>query len=502
MLGTVFPVGFRARDASRVMRVEARNYHTVAATAPNVAQEVGRLAAHRMSGPAGLQGLASDPVPARAIVLGERTDAACTQIRHFLDRNQVTFEWLTSETLSLDERWGGPAPAPEDRPAVQVIGGKTVVRPQLRRLAELLGARDGAGQSDVRRRDRRRRAGRPRGGRLRRVGRTVDDRRRARGAGRPGRHVFADRELPRLPRRRLRRRARGPRAPAGAAARRGDPRHAVDLAHRRGSASGSPGRRRRAARPHDRARVRRFLAPARHSRVRRAERPRCLLRRVAERRRGNARPRRPRDRCRQLGRSGGDVLLQPCAKRDDRVPRRLAREEHVELSDPAARHAPEHHCSLPQRDRGRRTATVRSRRSTSRTRRAGRSSARRRGASTSSSAPTPKPAGCRPRSRSTAAGSSSPAPTCPQASGRATVTRTCSRRACRGSSRAATSARASSSASPPRSAREAWRSPSSTSTCATSSARPLLPRAALRPSGASPLRARPSAPSRARHAQP
>ena len=139
MLGTVHPVGFRAREASRVMRVEARNYHTLAAAAPNVAQEVGRLAAHRMSGPAGLQGLASDPVPPRAIVLGDRTDAACTQIRHFLDRNQVTFEWLTSETPNLDEHWGGPAPEPEDRPAVQVIGGKTVVRPQLRRLAELLG---------------------------------------------------------------------------------------------------------------------------------------------------------------------------------------------------------------------------------------------------------------------------------------------------------------------------------------------------------------------------
>ena len=52
------------------MRVEPRNYHTVAATAPDVAQEVGRLAAHRMSGPLGLQGLASDPVPPRAIVVG------------------------------------------------------------------------------------------------------------------------------------------------------------------------------------------------------------------------------------------------------------------------------------------------------------------------------------------------------------------------------------------------------------------------------------------------
>jgi thioredoxin reductase (NADPH) len=137
-LGTVFPVGFRAREQSRVMRVEPRNFHTVAASAPDVAKEVGRLAAHRMSGPLGLQGLASDPVPPRAIIIGERSDAACTELRHFLDRNQVTFEWLTAETPNLDERWGGGVPAPEDRPAVRVIGGKTVVRPQLRRLAELL----------------------------------------------------------------------------------------------------------------------------------------------------------------------------------------------------------------------------------------------------------------------------------------------------------------------------------------------------------------------------
>src|SRR5215208_5504747 len=50
-LGTVFPVGFRAAERSRVMRVEARDYHTVAAAEPDFAKEVGRLAGHRMSGP-------------------------------------------------------------------------------------------------------------------------------------------------------------------------------------------------------------------------------------------------------------------------------------------------------------------------------------------------------------------------------------------------------------------------------------------------------------------
>ena len=34
-LGTVFPVGFRAAETSRVLRVEARDYHAVAATRPS-----------------------------------------------------------------------------------------------------------------------------------------------------------------------------------------------------------------------------------------------------------------------------------------------------------------------------------------------------------------------------------------------------------------------------------------------------------------------------------
>src|SRR3712207_723087 len=94
-LGTVFPVGFRAAEPSRVMRIEARDYHAIAAVAPDLAREVGRLAAHRMSGLRGLQSIAAEPPPPRAIVAGHRWDAACTELRRFLDRNQVTFAWLT-----------------------------------------------------------------------------------------------------------------------------------------------------------------------------------------------------------------------------------------------------------------------------------------------------------------------------------------------------------------------------------------------------------------------
>ena len=139
VLGTVFPVGFRAAEPSRVMRIEANDYHAVAAVVPDLGKEVGRLAAHRMGGSRGLQGLAAEPPPPRAIVVGHRWDASCTELRRFLDRNQVTFKWLTPGTPDAGDRWGGPLPADGDLPAIQIVGGKTVVRPQLRRVAELLG---------------------------------------------------------------------------------------------------------------------------------------------------------------------------------------------------------------------------------------------------------------------------------------------------------------------------------------------------------------------------
>jgi thioredoxin reductase (NADPH) len=138
-LGALFPVGFRAAEPSRVMRIEAPAYHAVAAVAPEVAKEVGRLASDRMAGPRGLSGIAADPPPPRAIIVGHRWDSACGELRRFLDRNQISFKWLNPDAADAAEEWGGPLPAEDDWPVVRVVDGKTVVRPQLRRVAELLG---------------------------------------------------------------------------------------------------------------------------------------------------------------------------------------------------------------------------------------------------------------------------------------------------------------------------------------------------------------------------
>ena len=137
-LGTVFPVGFRAAEPSRVMRLEAADYHLLADAAPSVGMEVARLAAHRIGGAAGLQGLASEPPPPRAIVVGHRWDTAFNELRRFLGRNQIRFKAITLEAPDSTDQWGGPLPAERDWPVLQVVGGQTVIRPSLRRVAELL----------------------------------------------------------------------------------------------------------------------------------------------------------------------------------------------------------------------------------------------------------------------------------------------------------------------------------------------------------------------------
>jgi len=137
-LGAVFPVGFRAAEESRVLRIDARSYHAVASAHPALVERVGALAAHRMSGPRGLQGIAANPPPPRAILVGGRFDPACAELRHFLDRNQITFVWVRPDEPDAVGRWGGPLPAQEDWPTIRAVDGEALTRPTLRRVAELL----------------------------------------------------------------------------------------------------------------------------------------------------------------------------------------------------------------------------------------------------------------------------------------------------------------------------------------------------------------------------
>jgi thioredoxin reductase (NADPH) len=124
VLGTPFPAGFRATEPSRVMRIEVHDYHALAAVVPQVAEQVGALARARIGA---LQNIVADAPPRRAVVIGNRLDAACSELRRFLDRNQISFEWVVPDDP------GG------DYPLLRVTDGATLVRPPLRDVAELLG---------------------------------------------------------------------------------------------------------------------------------------------------------------------------------------------------------------------------------------------------------------------------------------------------------------------------------------------------------------------------
>jgi thioredoxin reductase (NADPH) len=136
--GMLHPGGFRAVETTRVFRLELDDFQTLAASTPKLGERVGLAALDRIGGPRGLQARASAPAPFRAIVLGHRRDSACAELRRFLDRNEIRFRWLQPDVPSDAEQWWGALPPESDLPAFRVVNGKTVVRPRLRRVAELL----------------------------------------------------------------------------------------------------------------------------------------------------------------------------------------------------------------------------------------------------------------------------------------------------------------------------------------------------------------------------
>ena len=136
--GMLHPAGFRAVETTRVFRLELDDFQALAAAAPQVGERVGAAALNRLAGPRGLQARASAPAPFQAIVLGHRRDTACVELRQFLDRNQIRFRWLQPDVPADAEQWPGVLPSESDMPALRVVNGKTVLRPQLRRVAELL----------------------------------------------------------------------------------------------------------------------------------------------------------------------------------------------------------------------------------------------------------------------------------------------------------------------------------------------------------------------------
>ena len=139
--GTTFAGGYRASEPSRVLRVDPKEYYAVAAAAPEVSVKVGALARERIGG---LQGIAAEPPKPRVTMVGNRWDGACSELRQFLARNQITYDWMTPDAPEMGARWPGPRPADQDCPVLKLADGTLLSRPATRDLARLLGLQTNA----------------------------------------------------------------------------------------------------------------------------------------------------------------------------------------------------------------------------------------------------------------------------------------------------------------------------------------------------------------------
>lgn len=131
--GTPFQAGGRAVEASRVARIDPRQFHAAAALSPELARRMGELARERVGG---LQSIMANARRSKVVIVGERWDPECLALRRFLASNRIIFDAFNPDAPELAGRWVGELPTL--LPAVQITDGPTLARPQLRQLAEAL----------------------------------------------------------------------------------------------------------------------------------------------------------------------------------------------------------------------------------------------------------------------------------------------------------------------------------------------------------------------------
>ena len=135
VLNTPTPASLRAAEPSRVVRIEVRDYHSVAAAAPEFSAALAKAAVDRIEG---LQEIAAEPPRPELVVIGSEWDSTCHDLRNFLHRNHIEVDWLTPEDLRAVEtleRAGENSPLP----LVQLQNGTLLSCPTTAQIAQAIG---------------------------------------------------------------------------------------------------------------------------------------------------------------------------------------------------------------------------------------------------------------------------------------------------------------------------------------------------------------------------
>ncbi len=135
MLGATSFRSCRALCPSRLMRLDRADFHMMVADSKEASAIIAQTVVRRV-------GIISEKFVSdssmRAQLIGGRYDLLCHDLRDFLSRNQVPFEWLDSDEPA-DLACIDPALLVGDRlPAVVIDKETTLVQPDLRKLAEAL----------------------------------------------------------------------------------------------------------------------------------------------------------------------------------------------------------------------------------------------------------------------------------------------------------------------------------------------------------------------------
>jgi len=134
MLGASFFVSARTLEPSRLMRLEAHEFRWLLRNAACVRDAILHIVLERVGG-VQEQTTSAGAAP---VVIGGRFDDACHQIRDFLARNRVAFEWYDPADPDCPKCTGV---GPDDLPLVILPDGRRLVRPNLLQSAAELGLR-------------------------------------------------------------------------------------------------------------------------------------------------------------------------------------------------------------------------------------------------------------------------------------------------------------------------------------------------------------------------
>jgi thioredoxin reductase (NADPH) len=132
LLGSPAVAGLQAVQPCRVARFDERDFRELIVQCDAMSGAVMRAMARRVGH---LQQLGSEAKTAAVTIVGSRLDPACHDLRDFLARNRVPYDWLDPGHPDADPRSLPDVPLPQ----VRLPDGTVLVAPDLRTLASAVG---------------------------------------------------------------------------------------------------------------------------------------------------------------------------------------------------------------------------------------------------------------------------------------------------------------------------------------------------------------------------